>query len=142
MPAKPPALSEVNALIAALRREFDAFVDNDKKNMQERATRFSKIEIQASDLAESLKQIQSRLDRMERRDQPSRTWGRALYFWRYRCLGISFIVSSKRFQNTCYKSVHIVRTSVTHAQTYGFPKVGNDHHARLVARGKSETSSA
>jgi predicted nucleic acid-binding Zn-ribbon protein len=70
MPATPPDEPRLSARVDALRRELDALVEHDKRNTQERATRFAKIERQVSELEEALRQIQSRLDRLEGKNQP------------------------------------------------------------------------
>jgi predicted nucleic acid-binding Zn-ribbon protein len=69
MPVKPWAELPADEKADELKRWFDAFEANEKRNVLERATRFEKIEKQVSDLAETLKQIQSRLDRLEGRNQ-------------------------------------------------------------------------
>ena len=69
MRATPPDVSQVSEKVDALRREFDAFVEHDEKNRRERSTRFEKIEKQIPELAEALKQMQSRLDQLEGRNQ-------------------------------------------------------------------------
>jgi hypothetical protein len=70
MPAKPWGELSADEKADELKRWFDAFEATEKHNVQERASRFSKIEKQVSDLAEAVKQIQSRLDQLERRNQP------------------------------------------------------------------------
>ena len=53
-----------------LRKWFDAFDATERKNVQERGYRFGKIEKRLSELEEAVKQIQSRLDQLERRNHP------------------------------------------------------------------------
>lgn len=64
MPTEQPDVSRAIEQVAELRREFDAFVEHEKRNVLEQAIRFAKIERQVSELAEAVKQIQSRLDKL------------------------------------------------------------------------------
>jgi hypothetical protein len=62
MPTKPWGECSADEKADELKRWFDAFEVNERHNVQERATRFAKIEKQVSDMAEAVKQIQSRLE--------------------------------------------------------------------------------
>lgn len=56
--------------VDALRRELDAAEANERGNVQARTHRFGEIDKRLRELEEASKQIQSRLDLLERKNQP------------------------------------------------------------------------
>jgi len=71
MPVKPWEELSADEKADELKRWIDAFDANERRNLQERATRFAKIEKHMTDLEEALRRTASRLDRLERKNTPS-----------------------------------------------------------------------
>jgi hypothetical protein len=55
--------------VAELRRDFDEFAKIERENVLARLDRHNALEKRVAELEEALKQIQSRLDRLERKNQ-------------------------------------------------------------------------
>jgi hypothetical protein len=68
MPARHWDELSINDKVDELRQEFDAARANETRNIQARTDRFAKIEKRLGEVEEVLKKIQSRLDRLERRN--------------------------------------------------------------------------